>query len=783
MYRNKWQNLRKVDDNFELEPETSKKTQCFSRVNFTHIAFALNEEYFVAIDTAGYLYFIDLLNNYPSYQKLGNVGQATFLAFSPINKFELLIGLTTANIKILRVNANISQFCLLIAHKIPPVQISFYNKYCITFSRKEVIIWCLRSCSKARQLKINTKNVVIKKASFSNLGHIVVLYYNDNIQIWNFNQLENDVKIDAKVFGIRSIKDFIFTQNGRAIIIVSAQNRIIILNTSNWNLMKTLNLPENFNGIKCLSFVPSPLDGGANNIITCLSSSCDLYFFDLNQSCVIHTLQLVKPIKKIAVSPTGRYMIYIEKEGHLKLMTTETLFSEKYEAAKTLKEKCRAIAHKTDDHLQCVRQNIKHELRLEKLILILKEFGEYPEKYRILIWSTVLQLPANRDAYNALANKTASTHFSLDILKNYSLANRSKRMLLITTVHCLIQWCPLLVQCSFLPDLVFPFLMIFQKDQLLGFEMGLTILLNYCQKWFEYHPLPPLNVLGIIENILLRADATLLNVFCERGITSSEYAWPLLTTAMSEVLCGSEWLILWDHLISYKKPSLLLMTVVAYSICSREIIISSLHTGENIRKYFTRQGHIKAQELLKIARQLDNNVPLRIHPSHYIRNEIMALPPNGPYPPFMLDDFPKFLTDQISVLELEKLKEKSRMMHEQSNKLMEIAETNRLKHEAEVFMDQIHQTRLNAQRCFKKQISDLNWKLTATKEQSETREIRLESVRDHFHDNLQLNLDICDEDIEDLKDDKTTRYEQLQQDVDKLEYEVQNLLDSLRSQK
>ncbi|CAL7945564.1 unnamed protein product [Xylocopa violacea] len=738
MYKKTWQNLRKVDDNFELEPETSKKTQCFSRVNFTHVAFAWNEEYFVAIDTTGYLYFIDLLNNCPSYQKLGNVGKATFLAFSPINKFEVLVGLTTADIKILRVNANISQFCLLIAHKIPPVQISFYNKYCITFSRKEVIIWCLQSCSKAQQLKINTKNVVIKKASFSNLGHIVVLYYNDNMQIWNFNQLENDVKIDAKVFGIRSIKDFIFTQNGRAIIIISAQNKIIILNTCNWNLMKTLNLPENFNGIKCLSIVPSPLDGGANNIIACLSSNCNLYFFDLNQSCIIHTLQPVKPIKKIVVSPTGRYIVYIKKEGYLKLMTIETLFSEKCEAAKTLKEACRPIAHKTDDHLQCVRQNIKHELSLEKLILILKEFGEYPEKYRILIWSTILQLPANRNAYNALANKAASTHLSLDILKNYSLANRSKRMLLMTTVHCLIQWCPLLVQCSFLPNLIFPFLMIFQKDQLFGFEMVLTILLNYCQKWFEYHPLPPLNVLGIVENILLRADSTLLNVFCERGITSSEYAWPLLTTAMRE----------------------------------------------NIKKYFTRQGHIKAKELLKIAQQLDNYVPLTIHPSHYIRNEIITLPPKGPYPPFMLDDFPKFLTDEVSVFELEKLKERNRMRHEQNSKLMEIAETNRLKHEAKVFMDQIHQTRLNeAQRCFKQQISDLNWKLAETEKQSETRKMRLGSIYDHFQDNLQLDLNICNEDTEDLEDDKTKRYEQLQQDVDKLEYEVQNLLDSLRSQK
>lgn len=61
----------------------------------------------------------------------------------------------------------------------------------------------------------------------------------------------------------------------------------------------------------------------------------------------------------------------------------------------------------------------------------------------------------------------------------------------------------------------------------------------------------------------------------------------------------------------------------------------------------------------------------------------------------MLNDFPKFLTDDISVSELKKLKEKERIMHEHSQKTKEIAEAKRLKHEVQTFMDQIHQSRLN----------------------------------------------------------------------------------------
>lgn len=159
-----------------------------------------------------------------------------------------------------------------------------------------------------------------------------------------------------------------------------------------------------------------------------------------------------------------------------------------------------------------------------------------------------------------------------------------------------------------------------QKDPLLAFELILNILLNYCQKWFEYHPLPPLNILGIIENILLEADSALLNIFCEHGITTSEYAWPLLQTVMSEVLSGDEWLILWDHLISFQKPSLLLMCVVAYNIYSRENIISFIKScSRDIKTFYSTQSHIRARDLLKIAKRLDQEIPERIHPNCYLR--------------------------------------------------------------------------------------------------------------------------------------------------------------------
>jgi len=111
----------------------------------------------------------------------------------------------------------------------------------------------------------------------------------------------------------------------------------------------------------------------------------------------------------------------------------------------------------------------------------------------------------------------------------------------------------------------------------------------------------------------------LLNIFYEYGITTNEYAWPLLQTAMSEVLSGNEWLILWDHLISFQKPSLLLMCVVAYSICSKENIITLMKSSGDIAAFYNSQSHVRAKDLLKIAQKLDHEISEGTHPERYLR--------------------------------------------------------------------------------------------------------------------------------------------------------------------
>ena len=154
---------------------------------------------------------------------------------------------------------------------------------------------------------------------------------------------------------------------------------------------------------------------------------------------------------------------------------------------------------------------------------------------------------------------------------------------------------------------------------MLGFESCLFILLNYCQKWFEYHPMPPLNILGMVENILLEADPLLFDYFCERGVTSTVYAWPMLQTVFSEVLTTNDWLILWDHMLSLRKPWFLLMCAVAYNILYRKTITTKLQTLDDFQQFYKSQGHVSVKNILKLARKLDCDTPHRIHPHRYLK--------------------------------------------------------------------------------------------------------------------------------------------------------------------
>ncbi|KAM5136867.1 TBC1 domain family member 31 isoform 4-T4 [Callospermophilus lateralis] len=162
---------------------------------------------------------------------------------------------------------------------------------------------------------------------------------------------------------------------------------------------------------------------------------------------------------------------------------------------------------------------------------------------------------------------------------------------------------------------------------------------NWCQHWFEYFPNPPINILSIIENILAFHDKELLQHFIAHDITSQLYAWPLLETVFSEVLTREEWLKLFDNVFS-NHPSFLLMTVVAYNICSRAPLLSCT-LKDDFEYFFHHRNNLDINVVIREVYHLMETTPAHIHPDNVL--DVFVALTKGQYPIF--NQYPKFIVD------------------------------------------------------------------------------------------------------------------------------------------
>lgn len=98
-----------------------------------------------------------------------------------------------------------------------------------------------------------------------------------------------------------------------------------------------------------------------------------------------------------------------------------------------------------------------------------------------------------------------------------SLIYRSLKLLRVfqRLLSAVAYWAPVAVECTFLPTLAFPFAKLLQNSQLIAFEVVATVLLNWSQRWFDFIPNPPLNILALIENVLSYQDKELFQVVDE----------------------------------------------------------------------------------------------------------------------------------------------------------------------------------------------------------------------------------------------------------------------------
>lgn len=311
----------------------------------------------------------------------------------------------------------------------------------------------------------------------------------------------------------------------------------------------------------------------------------------------------------------------------------------------------------------------------------MKEFGEYPQKYRPVIWRTLLQLPQNSKVFMDLVAR--GYHPCVENYdKLYPLYDNKSLRNLKKIISCLSYWTKVFGQIDYMPTLVYPFLSIFKNDSTLTFELIATILLNQCQLWFEFAPLEPFNYLGFIENILQEFEPVLMGHYREKNITAKIYALAMFENGFSEILDENQWLQLWDHILS-NKNTFIVYLVAAYNIIQKPHLLELTTTAEFVY-YFHDQNTIDIKNLIKLTYNLMEKCPENLNPEKYMKEHVKIVLEGNVYRKF--ENFPKKLID-LKSCDMTTMKLEERILEMKINELEMMEKTINEKKEVQLISD------------------------------------------------------------------------------------------------
>ncbi|KAJ8324283.1 hypothetical protein O5D80_007475 [Batrachochytrium dendrobatidis] len=200
-------------------------------------------------------------------------------------------------------------------------------------------------------------------------------------------------------------------------------------------------------------------------------------------------------------------------------------------------------------------------------------------------------------------------------------------------------WSPIFGNLDYLPAMIFPFVLLFSHDIFSGFEVIMTVLLNWCQKWWEYYPNPPIDCLDMVEELLGFHDPELLSHFVQHNVTSQTYCWIMMQSLFSELFSNPDWLKLWDHLLT-QPPSFMYCFIVAYITTLRTPLLS-INKQQDFKFVFQRRSPILLTRVIQEAYRVQSVTPERISPRTFLKGFEPCL--KGAYPVF--NAYPEFIVN------------------------------------------------------------------------------------------------------------------------------------------
>uniref|UniRef100_A0A8D0WRJ9 TBC1 domain family member 31 n=1 Tax=Sus scrofa TaxID=9823 RepID=A0A8D0WRJ9_PIG len=528
-------------------------------LRFLNVAFDSSGDCLLAGDHQGNIYVFDLHGN--RFNLVQRTAQAcTALAFNLHRKSEFLVALADYSIKCFdTVTKELVSWMRGHESSVFSISVHASGRYAITSSSDTAQLWDLDTFQRKRKLNI-LQSVGIQKVFFLPLSNTILSCFKDNsVFAWECDTLFCKYQLPAPPESSSLLyKVFAVTRDGRILAAGGKSNHVHLWCLEAKQLFRIIQMPTKVRAVRHLEFLPDSFDAGSNQVLGVLSQDGIMRFVNIQTCKLLFEIgSLDDGITSSIISPHGRYIAAIMENGSLNIYSVHTLTKEinkpppplvkviedlpkrkvssgdlkmkvtsgrVQRPAKSRENKIQTRILKQDltGNFENKENELSDGLNKKRLQILLKGYGEYPTKYRMFIWRSLLQLPENHTAFSNLLDKGIHVAF-LNLEKTYPIKSRKLLRVLQRTLSALAHWSTIFSDTPYLPLLAFPFVKLFQNNQLICFEVVATLIINWCQHWFEYFPNPPINVLSMIENVLAFHDKELLQHFIDHDITSQYF--------------------------------------------------------------------------------------------------------------------------------------------------------------------------------------------------------------------------------------------------------------------
>ncbi|KAI5105790.1 TBC1 domain family member 31 [Silurus meridionalis] len=490
-------------------------------VRFLQVAFDTTGEAFLAGDHHGNIYVFDMSRN--GFKLIQKTGQAcTALAFNLRRTTEYLVALSDYSIKCFDKETK-QLVSWMRGHEgaVSSLSVHGSGRYAISTSSDTAQLWDLDTFQRKRKLNVR-HSVGIQKVFFLPLGNTILsCFTDDSIFAWESDTLFCKYQLPVPQEGPRiHYKAFAVTQDGKTLAAAGRSNLIHLWSLDSQQLLKIIQMPQEVRTVRHLDFLPDSFDGGSSQVLGVLSQDGVMRFINI-QTCkqLFEIGSHGDAVNSAAVGPKGRHVAAVMDSGALRVYSVQSLTQEINKPPQSL---VKTVSSGTNVDTSCLKMKVHAGAVLrpaktsarKRRIKTLRPPAVYTPENK--------ELPENHAVFSSLTDKGLHSAYTR-LHERYPIKSHKLQRGLQRVLSSLAHWSAIFGEAEYLPLLAFPFVKLFQNNPLICFEVVATVIVNWCQHWFEYFPNPPLNILSMVENVLAHHDKELLGHFVDCGVTSQYF--------------------------------------------------------------------------------------------------------------------------------------------------------------------------------------------------------------------------------------------------------------------